>query len=233
MIFGIVIGIVLALVVGVYFIWSTEPTVTSQGMALFSVQPDLVSLYLSVEGRGANAQSAQANYTEKAEQVFAALEQAGIQEKAIQTVNYNIYEEYDWVNGDRKSKEYIASQQLIIKTADFKSVAHLVDVSVQAGALVSTINFELSQEKQNEYKVQALAAAGKDAQRKADAVASGLGKKLGALVSVSSSDFNYPGPVVYYAKAEAGRGDVREAAVRITPQELEVSASVQVQYRLR
>ena len=98
----------------------------------------------------------------------------------------------------------------------------------------SGINFELSPQKQSEYKTQALEQASADAKSKASATAAGLGKKLGRLVSVESQDFNY-GPVVYYAKAESSSGaaDAREAALQINPTDLNVYANVGVTYTIR
>ena len=117
-------------------------------------------------------------------------------------------------------------------------VPEIVDAGIDAGALVSSINFELSDEKQNDYKAEALSEASADARKKAESTASGLNKKIGKLVSVQSEEFYYPGPIPIYAKAEGG-GDAaaateaRQAAVNLRPQDIAVTASVRVEYRLR
>ena len=49
----------------------------------------------------------------------------------------------------------------------FSEVAKIVDSVVVQGALINTIQFELSQDKQNEYKSQVLSEASADAKTKA------------------------------------------------------------------
>jgi uncharacterized protein YggE len=104
--------------------------------------------------------------------------------------------------------------------------------------LVSYINFELSDEKQNEYKKEALKKASSDARDKAEAIALGQGKKIGRLVSLENQEFFYPGPVVYYegATAVASGADAGEsakrAALNISPQEIEITASIKAQYKI-
>ena len=230
-----IIAIIIAavLLVGGYLYFSSQPIVSAQGFSSLSVEPDKVSVYLNIETKGATAQEVKDKNAEISDKVVIELIKLGFERKDIQSLNYNIYPDYDWSSGTQKQKGYIASQQIIIKTDNFDKVAQVVDKSVDAGALVSSINFELSDEKQSEYKSQVLESAGKDAEKKAEATAAGLGKKLGRLVSVSSQDFYYPGPIAYYARAEGDSGATAEkAAVNIAPSDIEVTASVSVQYKL-
>jgi uncharacterized protein YggE len=113
----------------------------------------------------------------------------------------------------------------------------VIDAGVDSGALLSYINFELSSAKQSEYKIAALKEAGVDAKAKAGAIAEGLGKNLGSLVSVSSSDFSYNPWNVYSARADLSAGMVAEEAklstTNIVPGSQEVSAVINVVYKLR
>lgn len=230
----ILIGIIIVgiLLVGGYLYYNTGAEVSAQGMSVLTVQPDEASIYLNVEARDQSAQKAKDEQAAINDKVMSALTNLGIEEKDIQTMNYNIYQEYDWNTGRQTPKGYVATQQVIVKSKDFKKVPSIVDASVDNGAVVSGINFELSQEKQNDYKAEALSAASEDAKKKAEATAAGLGKSLGRLVSVESQDFNYE-PWIYYAKGEvAVASEARDAAVKITPQEQEIRATVNVRYKL-
>ena len=240
----IVIGV---LIVGWYIFDSNAPSVSAQGQAMIKAKPDQVSVYVYIETHNKTAQAAQDTNSQVREAVVDAIKAAGVSNGSIQFQQYSIYPEYDWSSGRQTQKGYVASQSLVINSSDFGKVPSVVDSIIAAGGLVSSIQFELSQAKQNEYKSQALEAAGKDAQTKATATAAGLGKKLGRLVAVQTSDFNYPGPIMYYAKTmmadasgSSGYGSasaqdisaVREAANNISPQDIEVSATLQVQYKL-
>ncbi|MEK6854997.1 MAG: SIMPL domain-containing protein [Nanoarchaeota archaeon] len=232
----ILVGVILAaiLLVGGYLAYSSAPVVSAQGTSNIKAQPDEVSVHISVETRDLTAQGAKDKNTEISDKVLTELVKLGLERKEIQFSNFNIYPEYDWSGGKQKLKGYVASQQTVVKTSNFDKVPGIVDEAVNAGALVNYINFEISDEKQSEYKNKALESASRDAQQKATATASGLGKKLGRLVSVKSQDFYYPGPVVYYDKVaslESGMTAGR-AALNIAPQDIDVSASIVVEYKL-
>lgn len=232
----IAVGI-LVLVVGYFLVYSNEASVSATGTSVIKAQPDLVSVNINVETRGESAQIAQEKNKEISDKLLLGLIKSGYNSDELKFVNYNIYPEYDWKNGVQKFKGYVVSQQLIVKTENVKKVPEIVDIGINSGALVSYINFELSEEKQSEYKKKALEKAGMDAKEKAEATASGVGKRLGRLVSVQSEDFYY-GPLNLYDKtlAEAsGRDLIQEArntALNISPQDIEVRATIIVQYKI-
>lgn len=229
----IIAGIII--VIGVYLAYSSGPVVSAQGFASIKALPDEVSVNINVETRGKTAQEAQDQNKIISDKLLVELIKIGFDRDELKFVNYNVYPEYDWSNGKQTLKGYIVSQQLIVKTTQVAEVPGIVDAAISAGALVSYINFEISDAKQSDYKNQALEEASKDARKKAESTAQGLGKDLGSLVSVESQDFNYPGPIAYYARGSAVAEDAaaKEAAMSITPQDIEVTASVSVRYKLR
>ena len=111
----------------------------------------------------------------------------------------------------------------------------MIDAGVDAGASIGYINFELSQEKQNEYKAQALKQAAEDAKIKAESIAEGLGKSIGSIYSISSSDFDYYPWRIYEATAssEAGVAEAKQAATDIQPGEKDITARVSVVFKLK
>lgn len=228
---------VAVILVGAYLYSTAESAVvTVQGISEMTVQPDTASVYLNIEARAGSAEEAKNLHSETSDKVLSSLLKIGLERKDIQTLNYNIYPEYDWRNGRNEIKGYLASEQLIIKVEDFDKVARIVDAGVDAGALIQSINFELSQEKQNLYKAQVLESAAKDARTKAEAVVAGTGGKIGNLVSVSSQEFNY-NPWVYYSNSGADMAtsvaEAKTAAVNIAPRDMQITASVTAQYKVR
>ncbi len=229
-----IIAIAIILVIGFLYNSSSGATVSAQGISTLKVSPDKVSVNVYIEAKNKTAQLAKEMHDKILDETILQLLKIGIDKKDIKTLNFNIYPEYDWQEGKNELKGYIARQDIIIETKDFNLVADIVDASVSAGALVSYINFELSQEKQNEYKAQALEEASKDATKKAEATARGLGKNIGKLLSVEGEEFNY-GPIIYYRadSAEGSIAEAKQAAINLVPRDLEVSASVKVEYKLR
>lgn len=227
-------GIILAVIVIAYFIYISGPQVSAIGNSQIKAQPDLTSVYVNVESRNPNAQIAQDKVSEISTELLGKLKELGLDDKDIQLANYNVYPEYEWVNGKQNLKGYIATQQIVIELSEFDKISSVINAASDSGALISGINFELSQEKQNEYKAQALKSAGEDAEIKAISIASGFGKKLGRLVSVQSQEFNYY-PYPLYARGDVavgGNAEAQKAVIGISPSDIEVSASISAVYTM-
>ena len=238
--FYILIGILA--IVAIYFVYSSRPgpEITAQGESSLKATPDLVSVYVLIESRNSTAELAQASNAVLATTVLNRLALLGFANDSIQLSSYNVYPDYDWSNNKQTLKGYIVSQQLTLYVKDFSQVSKVVNEVVAAGGLVSSINFELSSAKQNAYKTQLLTEASADARVKAQAIASGLGRKLGALVMVETQDAYYPGPINYYSRAGSGGAEtyatdaaaVKDAAQKLAPQDIDMQATVAVKYRL-
>jgi len=209
-------------------------TISVTGNSQMTAAPDNAIVYLSIQTRDIPAQVAKDENARISDDVLTALIKAGIERTDIETENYAIYPEYNWDSGTQELKGYVVSNNIKITTKNFENVGKIVDASVNAGALVSYINFELSTQKSNEYKALVLANASKDAETKATAIASGLGKRLGNLVSVSASDYNYY-PYRYYDNMalQAPAAEMKQAATDISPKNLDISATVSVSYKIR
>lgn len=237
----IIVLIIAILLVGGYLFYSdldkNAPSVTAQGSYSIKVQPDQASVYLNSEGRAKTLEEAKKIESEKTDKTLSALLALGIEKKDIQNINYYTYPEYDYSGGRSEQKGFVVSQQILVKVTDFDKVAGIVDKSVDSGVLVQSINFELSEDKQNQYKTEVITKAGEDAKVKAEAIAAGQGKELGRLVSVQPQDYYYPGPIAYYDKAVAeSSGDglsVQSAVANLAPQDLEIRSSILVQYKLK
>jgi len=232
--------VVVALVVITFVIVSVvmrvmpTETVTANGVAVVDVMPDLVSVNFNVETKGDSAVEAKDANAVVVDSVVDALIGEGFARDEIVTENFNVYEEFDWNREEKTSIGFKASHAIKVEFSADESdrIGSTVDAGVDNGALLSYINFELSQDLQNEYKAEALKLAAEDAKIKAEAIADGLGAKVGRVVSTSSSDFNYYPRVAY---AMEGDGIVSGAKVEteIQPGEQEVSAYISVTYKLK
>lgn len=226
--------IVIGVLATVSFIFPETPesTIQSSGIAQLTVEPDRAVVYVNVQTTAQTAEDAKNKNTEITNKVLTSLNSLGISKDDIGTENYNIYPEYDYSSGNQKFKGYIATNTIKVESKDFDSIGKVVDAAVNAGALINYINFELSVEKQNEYKKTVLASAAEDARSKAEALATGAGQRLGDLVSISSSDYSYyPYPIF---RAEAGvASDAKQAVTDLPARKLDVSATVIAVYEIR
>lgn len=233
LIMGIIIAIVL--VVAAYYFYVSGPSISATGNSEITARPDMISIYVISQARNESSSAAQQKVIEISDKFVAELEKLGISGEDIELSNYNVYEEFDWIDNERKSLGFIASQSITVKLTDFNKTSSIIRAATTAGALVSGINYELSIAKQNEYKAQALKEAGADAKIKASSLASGFDRRLGRLVSVQSQDFNYM-PYPLYAKEDVAvvlENAGAESAIRsISPTDLTVSASVSATYSM-
>ncbi|MSS74573.1 DUF541 domain-containing protein [Candidatus Pacearchaeota archaeon] len=226
------LGIILILFGAGYFFTGEKPTISAQGTSSLDATPDLVSVYLTIESRDpSSAKLAQENHKIISSRFSENLIALGIKESEIKTSYYNIGPEYTYSNNGQKLIGYLATQQVVVELKEFSKIVEVIDSSINSGVRIGNINFELSPEKQNEYKIQALKQASADAKSKASATASGVGKKIGKLVSIESQDFNY-NPIAYYADS-SNFAEVKETTLQMNPQDLTVSANVAVTYTIK
>lgn len=239
----IVATIIVLAIVGIVVYLNTRPgaegpTIASNGVAQVKTIPDVVSVYISVETNGTTLNETNNRNSEISDKVITELVKLGLERKDIGTENFNSYPDYDWSNGTQTLKGYRATHSIVVKlnASNIDKVSSIVDAAADAGAFVNSINFELSQEKQNQYKADALKLATEDAKVKAESIASGLEKKLGDVVSVSDMSFDYnPWPI--YAGGEAisateANAGAKSAVMNIQPGEQEINARVSVTYRV-
>ncbi len=216
-------------------------TLSVQGSSVVKALPDTVSIGFNVQTSAKTAEAAKSNNSVIAEKLIAELAIAGFDTTKLKTESFNIYPEYDWSRGDNKIKGYIVqhNMKLELKSEDSEKAGKAIDAGVDAGALISYINFELSKDSENSYKTQALEKATQDARVKAEAVAGGLGKRIGNVVSVSVPEFNYYPWPIYTANAGIAYDEnavaAKEAAssTSINPSEREVTARVSVTFRIK
>ena len=207
-------------------------TISVNGQSQIEVIPDVIVVYFGVETEGATSKEAENKNSEISDALKTNLVLNGFAEKELQTVSYNIYPNYNWKEGGREIIGYRASHTMKVELTIDESddLGKIVNSATEANALISSINFELTQEKQNEYKAEALKLAAQDAKIKAEAIAQGFGKRLGRLISTSDSNFYYY-PSVAYDGASMSK-DIEEATVDIQPSEQAITARVTATYKI-
>ena len=233
----IIVGGILIFVILVFaFINSLAyaKTISSTGTATIKVLPDFVSVYFSVDTKGATADEASDKNAEIVSKMKSALLAVGINEDEIKTQGFSVYPNYDYSGSSQRFIGYSASHSLKVEISidEKDKIGSVIDSGVGAGTGISYINYELNEENQKKYKVEAIKAATEDAKIRAEALAEGAGSRLGGLVSISSSEFGYVPWLA--ASQEVIKGSTgAEIATQITPTEQEISAMVTAVFRIR
>lgn len=242
----IIVGMILVVVVvlgvlGIQALKSIVPSnenpaqVSATGNSELSVMPDKAIVRIKVETDGKTAQIAQDKNSEIMAKVQSALKRAGVDSSDIESDQYNLYPWQEWDSITQRSvdKGYKLYHTIKVTTDDFEKVGELITVAVDAGANgIENIQFDLSDAKQAEVKKEALQQASKNAKEKAQAIADGLGVRLGELLSIQESNFNY-GPIYRGMEMAAmDAGGKMSPPAPIQPDKLDITATVSVSYRI-
>jgi hypothetical protein len=182
-----------------------ERLVTLDAQGKVTVKPDLGVTTIGMTSDAKTVAEAQKNNTEVMNKLLARLKQLGIQEKDIQTANYNVYPQYDYTNNGSVLKGYQVSQNVTIKIRDLTKADQVLGLAGEVGAnSVSGLQFTFDD---NEvYKAEARTEALKKITEKAKILAKQLNVNFVNVVSYneySGDNAVYP---MAYAKDAMGMG---------------------------
>lgn len=207
-------------------------TISVRGIAKQEVAPDMAYLTLGISVKGGDtAESVRTQVAEASQKVRRALLGMAISENNIQSSSYNLYPDYENVNGKNKQKGYALNTTLRIKVDDLKKLGDIIDKTVQEGVTnVNQVSFALSEES-NVHR-QLLAAAVDNARAKAAIVANAGGRNLGEMLSADISDYN--GETMVAAGTNYKRSLAADVAAptQLMPGTLKIDASVEVTFKL-
>lgn len=213
-----------------------DRTVSVTGNSEFEVEPDTVEIIFAVETNASEAEAAQEENSKITNDVISELKSIGMSEDEIETLNYNLYPEYEYnpETRDREQTGYRVTNSVKVKTEKTERAGEIIDSAVKGGAnRISNIQFTLSKDKEKEENQVALQRAGEDAKAKAENLALGLGLNLGEIKNVRESNVNVgPYPVRYLEGAAADEATQKVAETPISPGKVTIRASVSVDYGL-
>ncbi len=219
-------------------------TISVSGYGEAVAVPDIATFSFSVMSEKATVAAAQSDATAKANATLAYLKNAGIDEKDIQTSDYSVNPQYDYVQkscvngycpgGEQVLRGYQVRQTTTVKVRDTEKAGELLGGVGQAGATeVSGLQFTFDDPDQVEDEARLEAIA--DAKAKASELAKQLGVSIVRVVSFSESGSGVPMPYAY------GRGGMEmatqasdaKAAPEISTGQNKVTSSVSVTYEIR
>lgn len=189
------------------------PTIAVSGTGQATAIPDTAEFSFTVDKTAATVVAAQNAASALANQAIAAVEQAGVASKDVQTTDYSINPHYTYTATQPTvcPLNSIGGCSLTHQVPDGYEVSQTVDVKVEmastTGQILQTIGglgitevsgITFTESNKDAAEDQARAAAIADAQAKAKTLASQLGVSLGPVVTFQESN-NYPQPVMYAA----------------------------------
>jgi uncharacterized protein YggE len=210
--------------------YSPAEIITVVGQGSVFVPPDIARVSIGVESSGETVSEAVALNEEQMEAILEALDEAGIEAKDIQTMNYSIQlERYPEVlpraaeSAPAEPKPaYRVTNMVNVIIRDLESVSAVLDAVVEAGAN-SIWGLSFSVDDPSDAQAEARAKASEDALARAEALAELSGVELGPVMSVSEVVGAVPAPMALRVESATAGGP-------ISPGELEIGFQVQVSY---
>jgi uncharacterized protein len=206
------------------------PVVVMVGDAVVRRAPDRAFVMVSVETRAKSPREAQRLNAEAMTAVQQRLAQARLPKEALRTAGYDLQQEFDFVQGRRVPREFVARNGIEVRLDDVARTGEIVDAVVQSGATtVSGIRFDLQDRDGAEREALRLAVA--DARARADAAAAGAGRTIDRVLKIEDSRDGIiapPRPIMTMARAAESA-----AQTPVEPGTIEIHARVTLTASMR
>jgi uncharacterized protein len=189
-----------------------ESTVTTAGEGMVQAVPDRAWVSITAESRAGNPREAQRRNAEAMTPVLDKLRAAGIPGDAIRTTSYDLQQEWDFVNGRRVSRGYVARNSVDVRVDAIDRVGELLEIAVSSGATsVGGVRFDVKDLAKLEREALRLAVA--DARAKAETMVEAAGRTIQRILRIEESGTpSRPMPVMAMAR-EAAASDAPPIAV--------------------
>lgn len=211
---------------------SITPVLVVSATGTTTTAPDQARISLAVANFDKQLDKAQTENNATTQSVISALRQGGIKDNCIQTINYNVYPQYNY--SDKPSTEpqiigYRVTNEISVVVKDIDRLGHVLDIAVKAGANnINYVTFEKSDLTacENEALTKAIARA----REKAQAIVGAAGLQLGKIISINEGGTQYISPrnSMYLQKDES----MGSSNVPVVPGNLTINGSVTVTYEL-
>ncbi|CDQ20082.1 SIMPL domain-containing protein [Halobacillus karajensis] len=197
------------------------------GTGKVHVRPDVVNVNIGAVTQDMNLEKAQQENAQIMEQVRTQLMAAGVPEDHIQTADYFIFPEYDYVDGQQVFRGYQVTHTFNVTIEDVSQTGYIIDTAVANGAnRISNFEFTVKDPYQN-YQ-DALKVALRNAGANAQTIASTLGLNLDPTpVKIKEIDSSPAVPMQSYQKSEG----LVATATPIEPGTLETVARVEAHFQ--
>lgn len=172
----------------------TDPAViVTTGEAEVKMAPDRAWVFIIAESHSKDPKEAQRLNAAAMDAVMAKLKGMNLGTDAIQTRSYDLHPEYDYVEGKRILRGYVARNTIEVRVDEITRVGDVLGAAVGSGATsVGGLRFGLKDRESAERE--ALRRAVADARARAEAAASGAGVQISSIQRIEEQRVTAPEP---------------------------------------
>jgi len=163
-----------------------QNVVVTSGEAVVRQAPDRAFVTVSVEARARSPRDAQRQNAEAMTAVQQRLAAARVAKESIRTLGYDLEQEFDFVQGRRIPREYVARNAIEVRVDEIARVGEILDVAVQGGATsIGGVRFDLQERDKAEREALRLAVV--DARARAEAAVAGAGRAIDRIIRIEDA----------------------------------------------
>lgn len=207
-------------------------TLTVDGTGSIILVPDMAYVNIGVNSEGEQVAEALRRNNELARQIANTLKAAGVEEKDIQTANFNVYPQQRYDNNGQVTGTYFSvSNNLYVTVRNLSKLGELLDLVTQSGANnIYGIQFDIKDRRAVLDQARDLALA--DAKAKAADVAKVMDVTLTEVLHINTSQSNF-NPIPY----GMGAGDMtvrsNDSSVPVAAGQIEISFTATLVYGIK
>jgi len=236
-----------------------QSTIVVSGTGDAFAIPDIATFSFSVTETAPTVKAAQDKATQKTNDALAVVKAAGVEDKDIQTTDYNVFPKYDYQNaicpqplinsavssdsgvssgvaiycppGKQTLTGYEVDQTIIVKVRKIETAGDLVTkIGTTGVSNISGVQFEV--DNQEQFVAQAREKAITDAKAKAKELAKELGVRLGSVVSFNENG-SYPIYNMALEKATGASVSSAPAPVQLPQGQTKITSDVSITYEIK
>ncbi|MGB3181923.1 MAG: SIMPL domain-containing protein [Cyclobacteriaceae bacterium] len=206
------------------------------GTGEMNVLPDLMETHIHVNSEAREFQTAVTNLRQQTDQIVAHLTKNGYKQDDIVTMRMSVNKQYDYRNGQRLDKGYMATQTIKL-TSDYtaENMGSVVDMMGKSPVDAPfSFGFTLKDESREKYREELIGMAVEDARSKAGVLAKAAGVSLKSIRNISYGHSGGRPPVIMrdmMMKEEALQADA--AAVNLEVDEMTLMESVNIVWSIK
>jgi uncharacterized protein YggE len=205
--------------------------VTVMGVGEIQAAPDMVSIVVEVVKNDGSPVDASADARKAMNTVLAAARRVVPLANDLKTTRISINPEYEWTDGKRKFRGYVASQSLEITLRELPRLDSLLEY-LNKSQFTSLGNLDFRHSKSDSLQREARVLALRNAADNAKSLCAAAGRSCDELTGVRAGGAMGPGPMPMM-EFKAMRADASGSAMPVQPGSMSFSASVEADYRLK
>lgn len=208
-------------------------TIHVNGSGSVTGEPDIATLNLGVSVEKETVAEAREDAASAMTALIETLKANAIDDNDINTENFSIYPQYNYIEGIRVLRGYRVNNTVRAKVRDLDTLSDVIDDAAEAGGdyiVLNSIQFLIEDTTDHQHQARTLAV--KDAEAKAQTLADAGGVTLGKPITISENTY-YESPPIAYAVAEAAfDSDSARSSTPIVPGELTITVNVSLVYEI-